>query len=91
MPSAAYQRPDGKPYAIGGLWDPVGAGDGSPAFLLLTVEANHVVAPCHHRMALIVPQLRWDAWLDPRDTRAQGDVDDRRIGKRVLYKLIHAE
>ena len=61
----AYQRPDGKPYAIGGLWDPVGAADGSPAFLLLTVEANRVVAPCHHRMALIVPRLQWDAWLDP--------------------------
>ena len=61
----AYQRPDGLPYAIGGLWDPAGAADGSPAFLLLTVEANAVVAPCHHRMALIVPRLRWDAWLDP--------------------------
>lgn len=61
----AYRRPDGQPYAIGGLWDPAGAADGSPAFLLLTVEANSVVAPCHHRMALIVPRLRWDAWLDP--------------------------
>ena len=61
----AYQRPEGLPYTIGGLWDPTGAADGSPAFLLLTVEANTVVKPCHHRMALIVPQLRWDAWLDP--------------------------
>ena len=61
----AYQRPDGLPYAIGGLWDPAGAADGSPAFLLLTVEANAVVQPCHHRMAFIVPRLRWDAWLDP--------------------------
>jgi len=61
----AYQRPDRQSYAIGGLWDPTGAADGSPAFLLLTVEANAVVQPCHHRMALIVPQLRWDQWLDP--------------------------
>jgi len=61
----AYQRPDGNPYAIGGLWDPAGAADGSPAFLLLTVGANSVVAPAHHRMALIVPSLKWKAWLDP--------------------------
>ena len=61
----AYMQADGRPYAIGGLWDPTGAADGSPAFLLLTVEANSVVAPAHHRMALIVPRLRWDAWLDP--------------------------
>jgi len=57
----AYTRPDRQPYAIGGLWDPTGAADGSHAFLLLTVEANSVVAPTHHRMALIVPSLRWEA------------------------------
>lgn len=61
----AFQRPDRAPYLIGGLWQDAATAKGETGFVLLTVAANAVVAPCHHREPLIVRREAWDSWLDP--------------------------
>ncbi|MBA2480738.1 MAG: SOS response-associated peptidase [Planctomycetes bacterium] len=58
----AFALRDRAPFAIAGLWEDAG---GQRSFLLLTVPANAVVSPVHHRMACIVPSAHTDAWLDP--------------------------
>jgi putative SOS response-associated peptidase YedK len=49
-------------FGIGALWEPVADG---LAFTLLTVPANAVVAPIHHRMPVIIAPERYGDWLDP--------------------------
>jgi putative SOS response-associated peptidase YedK len=48
------------PMAIGGLWS---ESDRGVAFVLLTTPANPVVAPVHHRMAMLLDRPDVDAWL----------------------------
>jgi putative SOS response-associated peptidase YedK len=52
-------------FGIAALWQPVAAGSPGPgAFILLTTEANAVVAGVHHRMAAILPRSAESRWLD---------------------------
>lgn len=52
------------PFGFAGLWKK--DKDGSPSFVLLTVEANETVQEVHHRMPLILkPQWEKD-WLNPQ-------------------------
>ncbi|MFN7211080.1 MAG: SOS response-associated peptidase [Aggregatilineales bacterium] len=54
---------DGAPFAFGGLW--LRERDSPPAFVIITTAANALIAPLHHRMAVILPPERYAAWLDP--------------------------
>jgi putative SOS response-associated peptidase YedK len=67
-------RPDGEPFAFGGLWTQWrGPGpDGTPVTLrtttIITGEPNEKMAEIHDRMPLILPPSVWDEWLDPTQT-----------------------
>lgn len=62
----AFARQDRALFAIAGLWQPVGDGiERIGQFILLTVQANPVVAPVHHRMAAMLRQEDEARWLDP--------------------------
>lgn len=53
-------------FGIAGLWELVGEGEQRIGiFILLTVPANPVVAPVHHRMAAILRPEDEGRWLDP--------------------------
>lgn len=53
--------------AIAGLWEEVDVGDAHPEvrFVLLTMNANPIVVPVHHRMAAVLMRAGEDRWLDP--------------------------
>ena len=65
---------DGKPFGIGGLWenwkDPA-SGDWIRTFVVITTNANELVAQIHNRMPLILAPGDYVRWLseetDPRD------------------------
>lgn len=65
-----FGRRDGDLIAIAGLWEEVDVGDAYPEvrFVLLTMNANPVVVPVHHRMAAVLLPSGEDRWLDPSST-----------------------
>jgi putative SOS response-associated peptidase YedK len=58
-------RPDGKPFALAGIWQHTTTDDGEivDACAIITGAANGVVAPLHDRMPLMVPSRGYDRWL----------------------------
>jgi len=63
------RRRDGEPLAFAGLWeiwhDP-NIGDDAPrvrSCVIITTDANDVVAPIHERMPVVLPESAWDTWL----------------------------
>lgn len=59
---------DRSPLAFAGLWetwhddkDPAGV---LASCVIITTEANTVVAPIHTRMPVVLPAASWDSWLD---------------------------
>jgi putative SOS response-associated peptidase YedK len=74
--------PDGEPLAAAGLYelwpDPAKDDDASERWLwtltVITANATDTLGHIHDRSPLLLPQDRWDAWLDPELTDA-GDVD----------------
>jgi putative SOS response-associated peptidase YedK len=70
----AIAMKDGKPFGIGGLWenwkDPV-SGEWIRTFVVITTDANELVAEIHNRMPLILAPADYIRWLsderDPRD------------------------
>ncbi len=62
---------DGRTLAFAGLWaawrDPAATTDDPwlRSCLILTTDANEVVAPVHDRMPAILEPSEWDRWLDP--------------------------
>lgn len=77
-------RPDGEPYAFGGLWaewrgtDPAGEPVTVRSTTIITCAANSRMAELHDRMPVILPAAAWDEWLDPEDH----DVD--RLGRFLV-------
>lgn len=59
------RRPDRRLLAFAGLWSPAPALPGTEegACVILTTEANRLVAPIHDRMPVIVPPESYDLWL----------------------------
>ena len=60
---------DGDLFAFAGLWDrwhdPTDPSRPPlDTLTIVTCEPNRVIRPLHHRMAVILPEDRWDAWLD---------------------------
>ena len=63
------QRPDGEPFAFGGLWEVWKSKDDPDEIVrsctIITGPANEKMAEIHDRMPLILPPDRWSDWLDP--------------------------
>jgi putative SOS response-associated peptidase YedK len=57
---------DDRPFAFAGLWEHWEK-DEEPIYscVLLTTDANEVLAPIHDRMPVILPRSAYDLWLDP--------------------------
>ena len=62
-----FEVGDGEVFALAGLWDEWTSPDGEviESCTILTTEPNSVVADLHDRMPVIVPQEKYDVWLDP--------------------------
>ena len=60
------RRRDQRVFAFAGLWapPPPGAGAEQGACVILTTEANVLVAPIHDRMPVILPPEAYGAWLE---------------------------
>jgi putative SOS response-associated peptidase YedK len=77
-------RPDGEPFAFGGLWtqwkgkDATGEDITVRSVTIITGQPNEKMAEIHDRMPLILPPSAWDAWLDPELT----DVEE--IGRFLV-------
>lgn len=70
-----FTRADGKPMALGGLWDRWRSADKSEVketFTIITTEPSKFAAQFHNRMPLILEPDTWDAWLsgDPETATA---------------------
>ncbi len=64
----AVRMRDGEPFALAGLWEfwrPKEGGDGIVSCTILTTDANTLMTPIHDRMPVIIPPVRYRAWLDP--------------------------
>jgi putative SOS response-associated peptidase YedK len=66
----AIRRKDGEPMAFAGLWEvwrPPGEPDAEwlRSCVIITTEANELLAPIHGRMPVVLPRSAWDTWLDP--------------------------
>jgi putative SOS response-associated peptidase YedK len=61
------QHPDGKPFALGGIWSRSAAPDGSPldTCAILTRGAEGAVRALHDRMPFVVPPDAYAQWIDP--------------------------
>ena len=64
------RRRDGEPLAFAGLWeiwhDP-NPGDDAPRLrscVIITTDANELLAPIHDRIPVVLPESAWDTWLD---------------------------
>ena len=74
----AIAMKDDKPFGIGGLWenwkDPV-SGEWVRTFVIITTDANELVAQIHNRMPLILAPHEYKRWLGddahPRDLLRQ--------------------
>lgn len=71
-------RVDGAPFAFAGLWEVwQAAGPPLTSCTIITTAANEMMRPYHHRMPVILPPARFDAWLDPT-------LDDRGVLEAML-------
>ena len=58
---------DNRPFAFAGLWERWEKED--PAIescSLITIHANNLMEPIHHRMPVILPEQVYASWLDPK-------------------------
>lgn len=60
-----FTMPDGKPFAMAGIWETWQGEDGASmeTVSLVTTAANPSVAPIHHRMPAIIDKAAFDVWL----------------------------
>jgi putative SOS response-associated peptidase YedK len=58
---------DGRPFAFAGLWEHWEGPEGKviDSCTILTATPNELLRPLHHRMAVILPSIEYDLWLDP--------------------------
>jgi len=55
--------------AMGGLWESWTSPDGEilRTFCVITTAPNEIMQPIHDRMPVIIPKIRWAAWLSPEN------------------------
>lgn len=74
------KREDGKTFWLAGLWDRWIGADGSEveSCCVITTKPNHLIAPLHDRMPVIMPTGLEEVWLQP------GDASHRRMLEPML-------
>jgi putative SOS response-associated peptidase YedK len=62
-----FQRRDGQPFFLAGLWEAWGAPDGISleTCAVITTEPNELMQPIHYRMPAILTVAMAGPWLDP--------------------------
>lgn len=57
---------DGAPMSFAAVWDRFAAPDGSTieTCAIVTVKANTLIEPIHHRMPVLLDRAAWPLWLD---------------------------
>ena len=80
----AITRVDGRPLVCAGLWAEV---EGQTSCTILTTAPTGVFAEVHDRMPLLLPQDRWDAWLDPSTSVNQVRA---LLAPSDLHRALHA-
>jgi putative SOS response-associated peptidase YedK len=66
-----FRKVGGGPLAYAAVWDPWAGPHGVvDTVAVLTTAANELVRPLHDRMPAILTPDHFDAWLDPRQRRA---------------------
>ena len=74
------QLAEGRPFAMAGLWerwtDPE-TDEVVKSCTIVTTEGNELMKPIHDRMPVILPEDRWDLWLDP-------EVQDKELLQELL-------
>jgi putative SOS response-associated peptidase YedK len=65
---------DGSPLAFAGLWEVWHDAEDEVlrTCVIITTDANKVLAPIHDRMPVILPPKVWDQWLDPENDDVNG-------------------
>jgi putative SOS response-associated peptidase YedK len=62
------RRRDGEPLAFAGLWetwrDPEKDDARLRTCVIITTDANELLAPIHDRMPVVLPESEWETWLD---------------------------
>jgi putative SOS response-associated peptidase YedK len=88
------RRPDGKPFALAGIWDRSITADGEvvDACAVLTRPAVGPAATLHDRMPLILAPERYDAWLDAgtRDASALLVPADVELALRPVSNAVNS-
>jgi putative SOS response-associated peptidase YedK len=65
-----FRKAGGGLLAYAGVWESWNGPEGPvETVAVLTVPANELVKPLHDRMPAIVPEERFEAWLDPKESR----------------------
>lgn len=62
-----FRMADGEPFAFAGLWEAWRPAEGARPLLtcaMLTVPANELVRPVHHRMPAVLHPADYAAWID---------------------------
>jgi putative SOS response-associated peptidase YedK len=68
-----FRRKDGRPIAFAGLWEEWTAPDTGELLrtcTVITTGPNHLMAPIHDRMPVILPQAAQELWLRPEPQEA---------------------
>jgi len=66
----AICRRDGSQLAFAGLWTTwrdKATDQSLKSCAIITTSANGLMAPIHDRMPVVLPEITWDEWLDPRN------------------------
>lgn len=65
-----FQMKDSKPFAFAGLWENWHSPQGEEIIscTIVTINANAIAQPIHHRMPVILSPECYDRWLDPTVT-----------------------
>ena len=77
-------RKDGRPVVCAGLWQEL---EGQMSCTILTTSPVGIFAEVHDRQPLLLPQDRWETWLDPHTS-----LEDARnlMGASDLHRAMHA-